>query len=114
MVSLQNNNRFKGVLQRALNACYLLPQIKILEFVFRLIRSYILDDDIFKTLPHSAPNHVVFEEFKEQFSKEFNLDIETYEQEYKPFDAESALLTIMPLLEGLELRNPILQYWRRY
>jgi hypothetical protein len=114
MVSLQNNNHLKGVLQRALNACYLLPQIKILEFVFRLIRSYILDDDIFKTLPHSAPNHVVFEEFKEQFSKEFDLDIETYEQEYKPFDAESALLTIMPLLKGIELRNPILQYWRRY
>jgi hypothetical protein len=102
----------KGVLQRSLNACYLLPQNKILDYIFRVIRSYILVDEVFDTFTHAAPNDVVYDEFKQQFSKEFDFDPTPFELESERFDGETALrTTILPLLRLLEMRYPILQYW---
>ncbi|EHK98285.1 hypothetical protein M7I_5868 [Glarea lozoyensis 74030] len=87
--------------------------IEVLEFIFRLIRSYIFDDEFFNNCTHSASDDVVFEEFRHQFSKEFDLSPENYEHEPPQFDVENALETIIPCLDSIEMRYPILQYWRR-
>ncbi|EPE30344.1 hypothetical protein GLAREA_03311 [Glarea lozoyensis ATCC 20868] len=112
-VCAHNEGHYRGILRRALNASYLLPQIEVLEFIFRLIRSYIFDDEFFNNCTHSASDDVVFEEFRHQFSKEFDLSPENYEHEPPQFDVENALETIIPCLDSIEMRYPILQYWRR-
>jgi hypothetical protein len=61
----------------------------------------------------STPTDLVFDEFKLQFSREFECDITKYEQESERFNTEDALHAVIPLLESLEIRFPILDYWRR-
>ena len=104
----------KEVLNRTLNACYLVSPPIIVEFVFRLLRSLILDRETFELFPHSTSSAIVFNEFNYQFIKEFGFDAEMQVNQSDIFDFNQEWPNIAPFLVGLEAQYPVLQYWNRY
>ncbi|KAF4628124.1 hypothetical protein G7Y89_g10024 [Cudoniella acicularis] len=103
----------KSALNRALNVCFLIYHQQVLIFLFRLIRHFILDLEEFGLCPHEDINGIVFDEFKQQFSKEFNFDVSIFENNLRIFEFQREFEFAEPILAELESIYPILRYWNR-
>ncbi|CAG8984131.1 hypothetical protein HYALB_00006233 [Hymenoscyphus albidus] len=112
-IILRKGDPAKKILSRCLNASFLLYRREVVEFLFLFIRHFILDAELFEMAPHHATNTVVLEEFKHQFTREFNFDITPYEDDLKMFSIDEESRRIQPLLDDIESKYPILQRWWR-
>jgi hypothetical protein len=101
----------KGALNRALNASYLDPQPQVVGFLFRLLRHFILDPETFEICKHEAPSEIVWQEFTQQFAREFHFKVEEHGNDFGGFDLDREWSQVKPLLVALENEYPILRYW---
>src|ERR1700712_362839 len=100
----------KNTFNRCLNACFVLHHPRIIEFLFRLIRSLLIDPAIFQQFPHYRSMATVFTEFNHQFKKEFGFDAEQQVNQNDFFDFGNEMAHVMPVLTALEAQYPVLQY----
>lgn len=103
----------REALNRALNACFLMLDKTIVEFLFRLIRHVILDEEYFEMLRYTDPAAVVFEEFQAQFKAEFGFDSTTNSRLHGIFDFDSEWPRVTYILYNLEQAYPVLLQWLR-
>jgi hypothetical protein len=113
-VKLDKHNPMKQALNRSLNACFLLLDPRVVEFLYRLIRHLILDEEHFEMLKYLEPSRVVFEEFNAQFKQEFDFDGMAGGQLHGIFDFEREWPGIGYILHHIESSNPVLVHWLRH
>lgn len=112
-IELDKHNPKKQALNRALNACFLLADARIIEFLYRLILDLILVEDYFEMLKYTEPAPVINLEFRAQFKKEFGFDATTDAIHNDNFDFEREWPIIDYILHRLELAHPVLLRWQR-
>ena len=101
----------KNVLNRCLNVCFMFRHSRILEFAFRLIRSFLVDFDIFSQFPSATRSmSTVFAEFNHQFKMEFGFDATQQTNLNDTFDYATEVTGVLPELLALESQFPVLQY----
>lgn len=103
----------RQALARTLNACFLLLDKRIVEFLYRLILHLILDEEYFEMLKYMEPAIVVHDEFRAQFKLEFEFDATADGQLYGPFDFNREWYSIDFILRQLEQTYPVLLRWVR-
>jgi hypothetical protein len=104
----------KQMFNRALNACFLCWDPCIVEFLYRFIRSLILNTDSFSLFKCEYPVGVVYAEFRHQFKLEFGFDSTMRMNTSDHFDVAQEWNAISPLIARLEFQHPILVHWLRY
>ena len=95
---------------RTLNACYLVWDSRIIEFLFRLLRHFILDPEYFSIFKYTEPLAVVWPEFEQQFKREFNFD-SAMQTCTAPFNGGIEWEYISGLIANLEYQYPVLSRW---
>ena len=103
----------KQALNRTLNACFLLLDLRILEFLYRLINHLILDSGYFETLRYTEPATIVHQEFVAQFKEEFGFDATIHAQLHDVFYFEREWYVVRNILHQLEPFHPVLVQWIR-
>jgi hypothetical protein len=101
----------KQIFNRTLNACYLVWDSRIVEFLYRLIRHLILDEEYFSMFKYRELVEVVWPEFEHQFKQEFNFDFSMQTCTTPRFDAGAEWQWISGLVANLEYRYPVLSQW---
>ncbi|RDL40315.1 uncharacterized protein BP5553_00294 [Venustampulla echinocandica] len=112
-IKLRVGDQLKGILNRTLNVCFYIYHPTITRFLFRLLQSLILDSELFEMLPQEEDQATILKEFKQQFSKEFSCDPESYNG-LSNFDFDYEWPQIAPILMDVENRYPLICTWMRY
>jgi hypothetical protein len=68
-IKFTKSDVMRQVFTRCINACFMGCELAIKEFLFRLIRNSISDDDSFDCYPHNEERTVVLAEFHHQFRR---------------------------------------------
>ncbi|PQE32953.1 hypothetical protein CJF32_00001443 [Rutstroemia sp. NJR-2017a WRK4] len=110
-IKFTKSDVMKQVFTRCINVCFMGCELAIKEFLFRLIRNCISDDDTFDCYPHSEERAVVLAEFHHQFRREFNFDADMQVNRSDSFEFGIEWPVIEALLEDLEMNHPMLQRW---
>jgi hypothetical protein len=110
-IKFTKSDVMRQVFTRCINACFMGCELAIKEFLFRLIRNCISDDDTFDCYPHSEERAVVLAEFHHQFRREFNFDADMQVNPSDSFEFGIEWPVIEALLEDLEMNHPMLQRW---
>lgn len=98
----------KQPLVRTLQACFVEPNIPLLQFLYRLIRDRILDDEYFSAFKYTDDATVVLREFETQFFREFNFNAAEWNLA-TDFNHNLEWLGIVPILRDVEHRYPSLE-----
>jgi hypothetical protein len=102
------------MLGRTLNACFLVWDNRVIEFLYRLLRHFILDPEYFSIFKYTEPLEVVWREFEHQFKNEFNFDASMQTCTDPNFNGGAEWQWISGLIANLEYRYPILSQWFRH
>jgi len=110
---LRRGDPMKVALNRALNACFVICDSRVVTFLFRLLRHLILDLDTWSLMMPVLEQRTVHAEFIHQFSLEFNFNAAAHAEDNDTFSLTHEWQQIRPVLEGLENENKVLQCWFR-
>lgn len=100
----------KNILNRCLNVCFLLHVRFVCEFLFRMIRSFIIEPTDFVRFPHFCGQLTVLAEFIHQFRNEFEFHAELQVTISDHFNFDVEHVPVLHCLDTLEAQYPILQY----
>ena len=103
----------KEALNRALNACLIFLQPRVVKFLFRLIRHLILNLDNWSLMMPVLDQRTVYAEFIHQFSREFSFDAKAYINDFTRFDLTKEWRLIRLDMEDLEMQFQVLRCWYR-
>jgi hypothetical protein len=103
----------KVALNRALNACFVICDSRVVNFLFRLLRHLILDLDTWSLMMPVLDQRTIHAEFIHQFGLEFNFNAAAHAEENDTFSLTHEWQQIGPILEGLENENKVLPCWSR-
>lgn len=93
---------------RTLNACFLVWDVRLLEFLYRFINHLITDPDCFSAFKYTDPVDVVHPTFQQQFQREFNFDPTMQTMMHIPFNAMAEWLHVSDIVARLENNYPVL------
>ncbi|KAI9640086.1 hypothetical protein NHQ30_011488 [Ciborinia camelliae] len=92
------------IVDRCLRACFSLHcRNEIKEFLFRLVKNYLSDDDSFGCFPHTEDRTTVLYEFQYQFNLEFGFHAEMQRNQSEFFDFQSEWPEVEYLLSQFEI-----------
>ncbi|PQE05872.1 hypothetical protein CJF31_00004621 [Rutstroemia sp. NJR-2017a BVV2] len=111
-IKFTKSDVMRQVFTRCINACFIGCELAIKEFLFRLIRNCISDEDSFDCYPHSEERTVVLAEFHHQFRREFNFDADMQVNPSDSFEFGIEWPVTEALLDDLEMNHPMLQRWK--
>jgi len=95
-----------------LNACFLIDNPQIVEFLFRLITFLIHDEGFFRIFRYKeSSSAIVIKEFERQFDQEFGFNTAMQISPLVTFDFNAEWQAVSPTLSNLESRFPVLNYW---
>jgi hypothetical protein len=103
----------KEALNRALNACLIYLQPRVVKFLFRLLRHLILDLDTWSLMMPVFDQRMVHAEFIHQFSREFSFDAQAHAQDIDTFDLTEDWRLVRLDMEDLEMQFQVLRCWYR-
>jgi hypothetical protein len=107
-ITIHSHNLEKQILTRTLNACYVTWNPHIVEFLFRLLRHYILDREYFSMFHLTESMEVVWPEFVGQFQKEFGFDESMQLIAHQYFNSVFEWGYISTLIAEVETQHPVL------
>jgi len=110
-INLPRGDPMKQILNRVLNACFLLYSPFLVEFLFRFLRHLIMNS--FQRFAYDLPVDIVLSEFYEQFRREYGFDASMQLVRRSDFDLVTEWQGIYPWVSDYELRYPVLQAWIR-
>ncbi|QSZ36522.1 hypothetical protein DSL72_006402, partial [Monilinia vaccinii-corymbosi] len=107
-IKFRPDDPMKQIVSRCLRACFSAHcKNNIKEFLFRLIKSFLSDDDSFGHFPHTEDRTTVFFEFQHQFHLEFGFHADMQRNSSDKFDMESEWPLVEHLLNQFETGEPI-------
>ncbi|KAB8294873.1 hypothetical protein EYC80_006834 [Monilinia laxa] len=103
-IKFQPGDNMKQIVARCLRAC-LSSHCKnnIKEFLFRLIKNYLSDEDSFAQFPHTEDRTTVFYEFQHQFHLEFGFHADMQQTSSDNFNFELEWPLVEYLLSQFEI-----------
>ncbi|RAL66087.1 hypothetical protein DID88_005746 [Monilinia fructigena] len=103
-IKFQHGDNMKQVVARCLRACLSLHcKNNIKEFLFRLIKNCLSDEDSFAQFPHSEDRTTVFYEFQHQFHLEFGFHADMQRNLSDSFNFELEWPLVEYLLSQIEI-----------
>ena len=96
------------MITRALNVALVTNDSNVVHFLYRILRSVLMDSRHFNSFGALEPQGVVMMEFKSQFYKEFGV---LYNDGEPQMDLRFAWKQVDPTILGIEGQLGVLQYW---
>ncbi|KAF7933736.1 uncharacterized protein EAE98_003445 [Botrytis deweyae] len=104
-IKFRPNDRMLQAVDRCLESCFRLSHghdYTVKEFLYRLIKDLLSDDESFDCFPHTEDRLTVFHEFQNQYDLEFDFDADMQSARSDKFDFESEWSLIEHLLSRSE------------
>ncbi|ESZ95990.1 hypothetical protein SBOR_3610 [Sclerotinia borealis F-4128] len=103
-IKLRPSDHMVQVISRCMKACFSSHcEHDIQEFLFRLIKDFLSDDEAFDCFPHTEDRTTVFYEFQHQFHLEFGFHADMQRNQSDKFDFELEWPLVDHLLNQFEI-----------